>query len=72
MLEQLKELICEYVELDPETITPEASLRYDLGATSFDLMNIAVAVEQTWNVSVPNNALTKIHTVGDILKLIEK
>lgn len=71
MLEILKNLILDYVEVDPDLIQLDASLRADLGATSFDLMNIAVAVEETFGLTVPNEALTDVHTVGDVMRLIE-
>lgn len=71
MFETVKEIICEYVETDETAITPEASLRYDVGATSFDLMNIAVAIEERFNLRVPDSALPKIKTVGDIAALLE-
>ena len=44
IIEILKEIICEYVEIEPEEITAESNIRFDLGASSFDLMNIAVAI----------------------------
>ena len=72
MLQEILDIICEYVEVDPEAVTPEASLRNDIGATSFDLMNIAQAVEETYGVKVPDSAIPKIKTVGDILSLLEK
>ena len=73
MFEILKEIICEYVEVDPDDIKEDSSLRYDLGATSFDLMNIAGAVEERFELSVTDNSLKKIKTVGDIAeRLAEK
>ena len=72
MLERLREIICDYVEIDPEDVTENASLRNDIGATSFDLMNIAVAVEREYHVSLPDSRLPTIKTVGDILALLEK
>lgn len=71
MLETLKNLILDYVDVDPDLIEPDASLRADLGATSFDLMNIVVAVEEAFGLTVPNEALTDVHTVGDVMRLIE-
>lgn len=71
MLETVKEIICEYVEVDESAVTAEASLRYDIGATSFDLMNIAVAIEERFNLKVPDSALPRIKTVGDIANLLE-
>lgn len=70
MFEILKEIICEYVEVDPDDIKEDSSLRYDLGATSFDLMNIAGAVEERFELSVTDNSLKKIKTVGDIAELL--
>lgn len=72
MFETVKEIICDYVEVDPDEITPESSLRYDIGATSFDLMNIAVEIEERFGLSVPDNALHRIKTVGDIAELLER
>lgn len=70
IFETLKEIICEYVEVDPEDVKEDSSLRYDIGATSFDLMNVAGAIEDTFNVSVTNSSLKKIKTVGDIAELL--
>lgn len=72
MFETVKEIICDYVEVEIDEITPESSLRYDIGATSFDLMNIAVEIEERFGLSVPDNALHRIKTVGDIAALLEK
>lgn len=72
MLERMKEIICEYVDISPDDITENSSLRNDIGATSFDLMNIAVALEEEYNVSIPNERLITIKTVGDIIKAIEE
>lgn len=70
IFEILKEIICEYVEIEPEEITPDSSLRYDLGASSFDLMNIATAIEEKFKLQVTNSSLTKVKTVGDIAALL--
>lgn len=72
MLETVKEIICDYVEVDIDEISEDSSLRYDIGATSFDLMNIAVEIEDRFGISVPNNSLHRIKTVGDIAELLEK
>ncbi len=70
IFETLKEIICEYVEVEPEDIKEDSSLRYDLGATSFDLMNVADAIEERFNVSVTNKSLKTIKTVGDVAELL--
>ena len=70
IIEILKEIICEYVEIEPEEITAESNIRFDLGASSFDLMNIAVAIEEKFKVKMSNATLPKIKTVGDIAALL--
>ena len=71
-MEILKEIICEYVEIEPEEITADSNLRYDIGASSFDLMNIAVAIEEKFKVKMTNASLPKIKTVGDIATLLQE
>lgn len=70
IFERLKEIICEYVDVDPDDVKEESSLRYDLGATSFDLMNVAGAIEDEFQISVTDDSLKKIKTVGDIAELL--
>lgn len=71
MLQKIIDIICEYVDADPESITAESSLRTDLGATSFDLMNVAAAIEEEFHCSVPDSALPGIRTVGDIAAMLK-
>ena len=70
MLQEIIEIICEYVEAEPETITEKTNLRTEIGATSFDLMNIAVAIEEKYGVTVPDSALPTIKTVGDVISVL--
>lgn len=70
IIEILKEIICEYVEIEPEEITAESNMRFDLGASSFDLMNIATAIEEKFKVKMSNATLPKIKTVGDIATIL--
>ena len=71
MLNELIDIICEFVEIETEEITAESSLRNDIGASSFDLMNIAVEIERKYHITVPDDRLPLIKTVGDIAALIE-
>lgn len=71
MFETIKEIICEYVDVEPDEIQKEASLRYDLGASSFDLMNIGSAIEEKFKVKLTAASLTKIKNVGDLVDFLE-
>ncbi len=70
-LELIKDIICEYVEVDPEEIKEESSLRYDLGASSFDLMNIGGAIEEEFDIKINASSLTKIKNVGDLVAFLD-
>ena len=71
MLEQIREVICNYVDVDPETITTDASLRSDLSMSSLDLINVAVEIEDTFDISLPNSDMQNITTVGELITYIE-
>ena len=49
MFEQVKALICQYVDVDPATITEDTNIRSDLGLNSLELINIAVAIEDEFD-----------------------
>ena len=72
IIEIIKEIICEYVEIEPEEITADSNIRYDIGDSSFDLMNIAVAIEEKFKVKMSNATLPKIKTVGDIAEILNE
>jgi len=71
MLEKFRKIIVDYVEIDPNEITEETSLRTDLGVNSYELMNMVVTVEQEFGVEIPDRELVTFQTVGDLLKYLE-
>lgn len=72
MLETLKEVICRYVDIDPNTLTEETNIRSELGLNSLELINIAVAIEDEFDVEIPDREVGNIETLGDAIKVIEK
>lgn len=72
MFDQLKELICNYVEVDPENITPEARFIEDLGFNSYDFMSLLGELEESLDVQVDEQEVLKLHTVDDAVKYLEK
>jgi acyl carrier protein len=57
--------------LPPEQIVPEARLVEDLGLDSLDAVELAIAVERKFEIDVPEEELTKLKTVADMLALVE-
>lgn len=72
MLETLREVICRFVDIDPEKLTEETNIRSELGLNSLELINIAVAIEDEFDVEIPDREVGNIETLGDAIKVIEK
>ena len=72
MFEELKELICNYVEVAPEAITEDSKFADDLGFNSFDFMSFLGEVEEKFGVQVNEEEILELSTVGDAIEYIEK
>lgn len=72
MLEELKEMIQEYVEAEPEQITPEARFIEDLHFNSYDFMSLLGEVEEKYEIEVDEQEVMELRTVGDAIAYFEK
>ena len=72
MLETMREVICRFVEIDPEKLTEDTNIRSELGLNSLELINIAVAIEDEFDVEIPDREVGNIETLGDAIAIIEK
>ncbi len=71
MLETFRNIICNYVDIAPEDIMEDSKLRSDIGLNSFDIVNVAVDLENEYGVSVDSKAFGGLKTVGDLMSYIE-
>ena len=72
MLETIRDVICRFVDIDPNTLTEETNIRSELGLNSLELVNIAVAIEDEFDVEIPDREVMNIETLADAVKIIEK
>ena len=72
MFEKLVNIICNYVEVEPENIHPESRFMEDLGFTSFDFMSMLGEVEDECDVEVEQSEVMNIRTVGEAVDYLEK
>ena len=70
--EKVKEIICEQLSVAPEDVVPEASFVDDLGADSLDLVEMIMAMEEAFNISIADEDAEKIKTVQDAWNYVEK
>lgn len=71
MLERVKEIIEEQLNLDGVEITAETRFKEDLEADSLDLFELVMAFEEEYGVEIPSEDLEKITTVGAVIEYIE-
>lgn len=71
MLEQMKELIVNYVDVDADTITENSRFIEDLGFNSYDFMSMLGEVEDSFGVQVQEEDILTLSTVGDAIKYFE-
>ena len=72
MLDQNKEIITNYVEVNPEEITEESSFIEDLGFTSYDFMSFLGEIEDEFDVEIDEREAVKIHTVGEAIAYLSE
>lgn len=70
MLETIRNIICSYVDIDPGEITENSKIRSDIGLNSFDLVNVAVDLENEYGISVDSKSFGGLKTVGDLMTYI--
>ena len=67
MLEKMKEMVADQLNVDAAEITAETSFKDDLGADSLDLFELVMALEEEYNVEIPSEDFEKLTTVGAVM-----
>lgn len=71
MLEKVKEIIENQLNLDGVEITEASSFKDDLGVDSLDLFELVMAFEEEYGIEIPTEDLENIKTVGDIIEYMK-
>lgn len=71
MYEKLVSLICNYVEVKPENITPQSRFMEDLGFTSFDFMSMLGELEDEFDIEVDAQKAADIRTIQEAVEYLE-
>jgi acyl carrier protein len=69
--EKIVEIIANQLGIDREDVTPEASVVDDLGADSLDVVELIMALEEEFNLEIPDEEAEKIKSVQDIFNHME-
>ena len=68
---RVKELIKENLGVEDNVVTPQASFVNDLGADSLDTVELVMALEEEFDIEIPDDAAEKIQTVGQAIDYIK-
>ena len=71
MLEKLREIMTQYVEIDADDITEDKRLIEDLGFNSYDFMSLLGELEEEFDVTIDERDVMDIHTVGEVIEYLE-
>lgn len=69
---RVKELFAEQLAVDAAQVTPEARFSEDLNADSLDLVEAVLALEEEWNIEIPEEEMEPVKTVGQAIDLVAK
>ena len=70
IFEKVKKIVVEQLEVEEETVTPEASFANDLGADSLDTVELVMALEEEFDIEIPDEAAEQIDTVSKAVDYI--
>lgn len=73
VLEQIIKMVAEQFMIDENEISADTSFVEDLGADSLDVVELTMALEETFSLpDTPEDELTNIHTVGDLADYVSR
>ncbi|HHY77400.1 MAG TPA: acyl carrier protein [Clostridiales bacterium] len=71
IFEKVQEKIAEQLGIDTDDITMESSFIEDLGADSLDIVELLMALEEEFDIEIPDEEAEKLVTVGDVVEYIK-
>ena len=71
VLEKVKAILAEQVDVEEDKVTADTDLQEDLGADSLDVVDLLMSIEDEFGVEVPDDEIENIKTVGSLVSYIE-
>ena len=72
VFEKVKRIIVEQLSVADDAVTKEASFIDDLGADSLDVVELIMALEEEFDMEIPDTDAEKISTVNDVVEYIKE
>ena len=72
MFEKVSKMLAEQLNIDVAEIKPESEVVKDLGADSLDVVELMMALEDEYGVTLPEGEVENVKTVQDIVEMVSK
>ncbi len=72
LFDEVKEVVVEQLSVNPDEVKEDSKFVEDLGADSLDVVELVMALEEKFDIEIPDSDAEKITTVGDAVKYIEE
>lgn len=69
---RVKRIICDTLRLQSETVENASDLIRDLGADSLDSVRVQIAIEEEFEIAIPEDVANELNTVGDYVGYVRK
>lgn len=63
--------LSEYLKVDKSKITMDTNIKTDLNADSLTVVELLFAMEQEYNITIPDEVVNSLETVGDLVRYLE-
>jgi len=71
LFDDVKEVVVEQLNVNPDEVKEESKFVEDLGADSLDVVELVMALEEKFDIEIPDEDAEKIANVADAIKFIE-
>jgi acyl carrier protein len=72
LIDDIKEVVVEQLNVSADEVTESAKFVDDLGADSLDVVELVMALEEKFDIEIPDESAEGIATVADAVKFIEE
>ena len=71
VLDKIKEMLEKQLGIDKSKITEDSDIIKDIGADSLDIVEFLMDAENEWGITIEEDDVKNLHTIGDVVKYIE-
>ncbi len=68
---RIQSIVTEQLGVESSEVTKDASILDDLGADSLDVVELVMALEEAFDIEIPDDAVEEMRTIGDIQRFVE-